>query len=136
MKPKVAGIVGLLVLCAASVIIGIQAWKTGRLMYDIYYGEGIRILISPFWIVQRGLNTAFAFYGALVAHRALRNLPTRYIWLGGFVALLIPYLFTRPMFVIPSYIGIHLIAIVCLIIRDIRRVASIWSRDESPRETA
>ena len=128
--------IGLTLLLAAAVVIGVQAWTLGRVLYGALFEDGA--LVSPWWLFTRGLNTAFAFYGALAIQRGLRcrGRSLLLICVAGFVGLCVLFVYANTPFFLPAYVAAHLVAIIVLIALDIQRLAFTGFFQKRVREKA
>jgi hypothetical protein len=119
MKPATKSIVSGMALVLCAVVVGVQAWSVGNCWSDMFTGHAYPI--TPSWFVERGLITAFAFYASVAVIRVLHH---QGFWNSFFLCIIALGLclsgaIHRTSWGLPTFVGIHLAALVCVIVRYI-----------------
>lgn len=119
MKPATKSIVSGMVLALCAVVVGFQAWLVGDCWWTMYFGTPD--LLTPWWFVERGLITAFAFYSSIAVVRLLHH---QRAWIPILLCLIAFGLCMSPLIYhtlwgLPTFVGLHLVALACIIVRFI-----------------
>lgn len=133
MKAQTKNVVGGILLALCAGIIGMQAWRVGYIWLDMFY-FGPSVLVSPWWLMERALITLFAFYPTIVILRLLQQKPIWVICSIGFgtLGLCFTRLFIQPLWGLPTFVGIHLVAVAFVVLRYIGALRRDRSVDAAP----
>ena len=104
----------ILMLCA--VVVGVQAWSVYNCWLDMLIGYPIPT--APWWFVERGLITALTFYSSVAAIRVIHH---QRVWIPCILCLIafgLCYsgLIHQTLWGLPTFVGVHLIALVYVIV--------------------
>lgn len=141
MKPFTKSILSGMVLTLCASVVGVQAW----LVADVWLKRfnGTSDLIAPFWYVERSLITAFAFYSSVAFILVLHRQRTWILFTLCLIAfgLCLSGLVNRTLWGLPTFVGVHLVALLYVVVRCIRsllnpsRASAISPRLSDAHET-
>lgn len=106
-----------MVLFLCAVVVSVEAWSVGNCWSRMFAGQ--TDCIAPWWFVERGFITAFAFYASVAVIRLLHH---QRVWIVGIIGILalglcLTGLLYRTLWALPLFVGIHLVSLMCMIIR-------------------